>query len=241
MSSFIHEVGQKLNSQLRLLFDGIIGDVVRGSGDVALVHSPQRFEDAGAMLGTASQMAAPTALSASGKRSKEWRKRDSALEKRARCYLETLAPRLLPQLVIGWNPRMRTTAGVAIATRSEVWLNPELRSISEEEVDKTLLHELAHLLAQHRHGRRRIAPHGPEWMLACRDLGIPGESRTHQLPFTARRMRRNYLLRCPGCGESHERVRAPRRAVACLACCRTHNKGLYHERFRLLVTRKSGN
>lgn len=241
MSSFIHEVGQKLSSQLRLLFDGMSGDSVSGSSEIPTRDLSRPAEGAGAMLGMASQMAAPTALSASGKRSKEWRKRDSALEERARCYLEPFAPRLLPLLVIGWNPRMRTTAGVAIATRSEVWLNPELRSISEEEVDKTLLHELAHLLAQHRHGRRRIAPHGPEWMEACRDLGIPRESRTHQLPFTARRMRRNYLLRCPGCGESHERVRAPRRAVACLACCRTHNKGLYHERFRLLVTRKSGN
>lgn len=241
MNSLIHEVGQMLNSQLRLLFEGMSGNSVSGSGEVPIRNLSQRTEGACAMLGTASQIKTPTALSASGRRSKVRRKRDADLEERARRYLEPFAPRLLPMLVIGWNPRMRTTAGVAIAARSEVWLNPELRSISDDEVEKTLLHELAHLLAQHRNGRRRLAPHGPEWMEACRDLGIPGESRTHQLPFTARRMRRNYLLRCPGCGESHERVRPPRRAVACLGCCRTHNNGAYHERFRLLVTRKSGN
>ena len=165
-----------------------------------------------------------------------YRTRDPVLEKRSRELLSPHAPRLAPLVVVGWNARMRTTAGVAISSRCEVWLNPALRAISVEEVDHTLLHELAHLLAQHRHGRRRLAPHGPEWRLACHDLGIPGEGRTHQLPFPGRRMKRRYLLRCPGCGDSHERVRAPRRAVACLSCCRTHNGGRYHERFRLILS-----
>jgi predicted SprT family Zn-dependent metalloprotease len=163
--------------------------------------------------------------------------RDPVLEQRARDMVRELAPSLAPLIVVGWNSRMRTTAGVAIASHREIWLNPALREISLEEVDRTLLHELAHLLAQHRHGRQRLAPHGPEWMQACRDLGIPGEGRTHQLPFTARRMKRRYLLRCPGCGESHDRVRIPRRRIACLGCCRTHNRGIYDERFRFEVSR----
>ena len=111
------------------------------------------------------------------------KKRDPLLEERARGLLHPLAPRLAPLVVVGWNSRMRTTAGVAIAARWEVWLNPALREISEDEVGKTLLHELAHLLTQHRHGRRRLSPHGVEWREACRDLGIPDEKRTHQLPF----------------------------------------------------------
>src|ERR1700687_2873461 len=41
-----------------------------------------------------------------------------------------------------------------------------------DEIERTLRHELAHLLAQFRVGRRRIAPHGAEWRRACRDLGI---------------------------------------------------------------------
>lgn len=163
--------------------------------------------------------------------------RDPVLEQRAREMLRELAPTLSPLIVVGWNSRMRTTAGVAIASHREIWLNPALKEISREEVDRTLLHELAHLLAQHRHGRRRLAPHGPEWQQACRDLGIPGEGRTHQLPFAARRMKRRYLLRCPGCGESHGRVRIPRRRIACLSCCRSHSSGIYDERFRFEVTR----
>jgi len=163
------------------------------------------------------------------------KKRDPLLEEKARLLLHSLAPKLSPLVVVGWNSRMRTTAGVAIAARWEVWLNPALREISEDEVEKTLLHELAHLLAQYRNGRRRLLPHGMEWREACRDLGIPDEKRTHQLPFVGRRMRRRYQLRCPGCGESHARVRRPRRRIACLACCRNHSGGAYDDRFRFQV------
>ncbi len=164
--------------------------------------------------------------------------RDPLLEERVRTLLTPLAPELSDRVIAGWNSRMRTTAGVAIASRWEIWLNPALREISEEEVDRTLLHELAHLLAQHRHGRRRLSPHGLEWRQACLDLGIPGEERTHRLPFAARRMKRRYLLRCPGCGETHDRVRRPRGRYACLACCRRHNRGLYDERFCFEVLAK---
>jgi predicted SprT family Zn-dependent metalloprotease len=169
------------------------------------------------------------------------RRRDPELECLARERILPHAPELAPLLIVGWNPRMRTTAGVAVVSRGEIWLNPALKTLSAEEVERTLLHELAHLLASHRHGRRRIAPHGGEWRVACSDLGIPGERSTHRLPFVARRMRRRFLLRCPACGESHERVRLPRGRVACLACCRRHHGGRYHEHYRLeILTKEEG-
>lgn len=164
------------------------------------------------------------------------KRRDPDLEHQAHKVLAPIAPELASKVITGWNPRMRTTAGVAIASRWEIWLNPALKEISADEVERTLLHELAHLLASHRHGRRRLVPHGPEWRLACRDLGIPEEGRTHQLPFKSRVMRRRYRLHCPSCGESHDRVRRPRGLVACLGCCRLHNRGLYHERYRFTIT-----
>lgn len=164
------------------------------------------------------------------------KKRDPLLEERSRVLLRPFDPKLSDMVTVGWNFRMRTTAGIANAARWEIWLNPALRDISEIEVEKTLLHELAHLLAQYRHGRRRLSPHGPEWREACRDLGIPDEKRTHQLPFVGRRMKRRYLLRCPCCGEGHQRVRRPKGRVACLTCCRSHNKGIYDERFRFLIS-----
>ena len=164
--------------------------------------------------------------------------RDSKLEHRARTAILPLAPELATRIVVGWNSRMRTTAGIADPSVWEIWLNPALREISDQEVERTLLHELAHLLAHYRHPRRRIQPHGMEWRAACHDLGIGNESRTHQLPFRRLRMKSRYLMRCPVCGQSHERVHPPKRRVACLACCRLHHGGRYHERFRLEIVEK---
>ncbi len=158
--------------------------------------------------------------------------RDSLLEARAKSLLERLDPELGTRVVVRWNRRLRTTAGLASYQRCEVLLHPALQEISEAEVDKTLRHELAHLLAQARSGRKRIAPHGAEWRQACVDLGIPNESRTHQLPFVRRRQQRKFFYRCPACEEILSRVRKPRRKIACLRCCRKHAGGRYDERFR---------
>src|SRR4029077_20439164 len=86
-----------------------------------------------------------------------------------------------------------------------------------DEVNRTLRHELAHLLAQWRVGRRRIAPHGAEWRQACRDLGIADEARCHNLPFATKSLLPPYVYRCPNCKEEFPRVRRIRRAIACLA------------------------
>ena len=101
----------------------------------------------------------------------------------------------------------------------------------------TLLHELAHLLAQFRAGRRRIPPHGAQWRRACADLGIAGEARCHNLPFPIRRQARRYVYSCPNCELEFPRTRPLRRTSACHACCRAFNRGKYDPRFRLQVRR----
>ena len=158
--------------------------------------------------------------------------RDPVLEEQARQLLQPHSPRLSERVTVRWNSRMRTTAGFASYQCWEVILNPALKKISETEVEKTLRHELAHLLARDRSGRKRIAPHGDEWRQACVDLGIPNESRTHQLPFVRHRQQRKFFYRCPSCKETLSRVRKPRRKIACLACCKKHAGGKYEERFR---------
>jgi predicted SprT family Zn-dependent metalloprotease len=165
------------------------------------------------------------------------RNRDPELEDKARIAVASLCPALAASVKVGWNTRLRTTAGIAILTSDEIWLNPALPEVSHAEVERTLLHELAHLLARHRYPHRRIASHGTEWVQACKDLGIGGETRTHRLPFHRRRLKRHFLLHCPVCGRHHERVRIPKRPLACLFCCRAHNHGLYDNRFRLIVKR----
>lgn len=146
-------------------------------------------------------------------------------------------PKLAPKIAVTWNPRMRTTAGRAWWPACKIELNPKLREISEQEIWQTLKHELAHLIAYHRAGRRKIQPHGPEWRLACTELGIPGETTRHTLPFTGRKQKKRYAYTCPACASTIQRVRPLRRAVACFSCCKTKNAGRYHDHYRLVKKR----
>src|SRR5437870_1966111 len=123
-----------------------------------------------------------------------------------------------------------TTAAESVAKKSRQ------HAVVHTEIDRTLRHELAHLLAQFRVGRRRIAPHGPEWREACRDLGIGDEVRCHNLPFATKAYVVRFVYRCPNCRQEFPRVRRIRRAIACLACCRKHNGGDFDPRFRLRLS-----
>ena len=136
------------------------------------------------------------------------------------------------KVTVCWNPGLRTTAGLASWRERRITLNPKLVEFSASEVQKTLRHELAHLLAQHRAGRHRIAAHGPEWRTACGDLGIPNEPRCHDIPFKRRKIGRKFFYACPACSTVLARVRPLRKKVACVKCCRKHNRGAYQERFR---------
>lgn len=141
---------------------------------------------------------------------------------------------------VSWNPRMRTAAGRAFTKGGAIELNPRLQDLAAEirdaELRSTFLHELAHLFAFARAGKKRIAPHGPEWRAACHDLGIPGEDRCHALDFQARRLVRKFAYACPACGAEIRRVRRLRRRVACYACCRKHAGGRFDSRFQLIET-----
>ncbi len=138
-----------------------------------------------------------------------------------------------------WNRRMRTSAGRAHYHDCRIELNPRLVGIENGaiEVERTFLHELAHLVAHHRNRGRKIQPHGREWRQACADVGIPGEGVYHQLPLQGRKIRRQYAYRCPVCDTEFERVRRFRRAVACYECCRANCGGQYDDRYRLIMRR----
>ena len=151
----------------------------------------------------------------------------------ARELLRSLgATRIATELRVEWNSRLKTAAGRADYRQKLISLNPRLVA-HPEEIDRTLRHELAHILAEFRAGRRRISPHGPEWQQACHDLGIADEKRFHTLPFPAKRYAPRFIYRCPNCRRDLPRVRKIKRTVACLACCRAHNRGEFDVRFRL--------
>ena len=163
--------------------------------------------------------------------------RNGDLETSARELLRSLgAGRIAGELRVEWNPRLKTAAGRADYREKLISLNPRLIE-HPNEIDRTLRHELAHILAQFRAGRLKVLPHGSEWQQACVDLGIADEKRCHNLPFPARTYAARFIYRCPNCRQEFARVRRVRRAVACLACCRKHNGGHFDPRFRLTLIR----
>ena len=164
--------------------------------------------------------------------------RDAALEAQAQALLHALGlPGCARLVTVTWNRRLRSTAGYARYPKWEIELNPLLHDF-EGQVERTMKHELAHLIAYHRSGRQRIAAHGREWRQACADLGIPGEKAQHRLPLPRQEVERKLTYACPACQTRVLRVRKFRRPTACLRCCNAHAGGRYDKRFRLvLVTR----
>jgi predicted SprT family Zn-dependent metalloprotease len=134
---------------------------------------------------------------------------------------------------VQWNSRLRSTAGYASYPSWRIELNPRLAAFAGQ-VDRTLKHELAHLIAYHRAGHRRIEPHGVEWRRACADLGIPNEHVRHSLPLPRTKQTRRLTYQCAHCGLLVERVKPFLRETACLDCCRKYNRGRYDARFRFL-------
>jgi SprT protein len=210
------------------------------------VFLPQRVVTPTAVVGQAHRL--PLSKMAGGAPALQFvRRRDHALELQTRELLRALgAERLAREIRVEWNPLLKTCAGRADYREKLISLNPLLhdvrpgQAVNGDEIDRTLRHELAHLLAHWRVGRRRITPHGSEWREACRDLGIADEARCHNLPFAKKTCAPRYVYRCPNCKSEFPRVRHIRRAIACLACCRVHNRGEFDPRFRLKLSRAKG-
>ena len=166
--------------------------------------------------------------------------RDDTLEAQARGWLLDLEmPGGARLLTVSWNARLRSTAGYARYPSWAIELNPRLREF-DGQVERTLKHELAHLIAYHRAGRRRIEPHGREWRVACADLGIADEKAHHRLPLPRNSVERKLIYACPACGTQVQRVRKFRRPTACLHCCNRHAGGRYDGRFRLALVSGPG-
>jgi predicted SprT family Zn-dependent metalloprotease len=160
---------------------------------------------------------------------------EAALEEISRDLLNRLGcHELAKRVCVRWNSRLQSTAGRAHYMDSQVVLNPRLVEFGSDEIDRTLRHELAHLVARFRAGRHKIGPHGNEWKQACCDLGLFDEKRTHNLALPRRVVQRKHSYRCPNCSVEIARVKPFRSKVACLPCCRKFGKGRYDARFRLV-------
>ena len=142
-------------------------------------------------------------------------------------------PELAHRIEVKWSGRLRSTAGLATPKEALISLNPKLLQpdISEDQIARVVLHELAHLVARERYGRRHIAAHGIEWKTACADLGIAGETARHTLPLPQRKTLKRISYICPQCHIIVRRARPMHRNAACLRCCKRFNKGRYSTSF----------
>ena len=143
------------------------------------------------------------------------------------------------KVAVCWNARLTSTAGHAKPSEALVALNPRLREFSHE-VDRTLRHEVAHLVVAAKAQGRRVAAHGSEWRGACALLGIPDESRCHDLPLPRRQREKPHAYQCARCEFVVRRVKPIRQPgrVACRACCKRYAGGKYDARFALVKVRE---
>jgi predicted SprT family Zn-dependent metalloprotease len=163
---------------------------------------------------------------------------DKKLTKEASGWLASLGCHLAAKRIqVNWNSRLQTTAGTACLNNTRIELNPRLADIGEHQVQRTLRHEVAHIVAFARAGRRarQLQTHGPEWRMACAELGIKDEPAFHDLPFARRTLVRKFVYQCPSCNLIVRRVRKFARFTACYHCCKKYNQGIYHPKFKFRV------
>ncbi len=115
--------------------------------------------------------------------------------------------------------------GACNYTKKTISLSKYLCKInSVEEVQDTILHEIAHALAPK-------AGHGPAWKAICKKIGAKPD-RTYDAK-DVKGIKANYIIYCPNCGYQHERFRRSRKKYYCASCCKKYNKGRVDERFLL--------
>ena len=103
----------------------------------------------------------------------------------------------------------RTTAGRAHFDHWAITLSMFVLR-DPDQVRDTLLHEYAHLLAFHRHGKNGRG-HGSAWQQAMADLGLPPEVK-HRYQCQRNLPRQMVVYRCAACGVAIQRARRlPRR------------------------------
>jgi predicted SprT family Zn-dependent metalloprotease len=90
--------------------------------------------------------------------------------------------------------------------------------VSQEQVQATLVHEYAHLLAVKRHGMRAGA-HGAAWRQAMIDLGAEPKVR-HNYEVLRNKPRQQVTYLCVKCGKEFDRTRRlPKRRKYVHASC----------------------
>ena len=129
-------------------------------------------------------------------------------------------PAFAGEVALAFNGRFTARMGDAHLDRRLIRLSAPLWPRADEAQRRaTVLHELCHLVAHARHGRR-IRPHGAEWCALMQALGVDPE-RCHHVDRTGlRRARSRQVARCACRTHALGAVRADRlrRGTAIYRC-----------------------
>tara|TARA_Y100000310_G_scaffold319217_1_gene374229 strand:- start:3636 stop:4130 length:495 start_codon:yes stop_codon:yes gene_type:complete len=94
------------------------------------------------------------------------------------------------------------TAGQAFFGVNKIRLNRHLlEKYREDFINRTVVHELGHLIAYRLHGRNGRG-HGPVWKRVMRAIGGP-TTRCHQYETKAARVHKKFVLCCGDCRETY--------------------------------------
>jgi len=108
---------------------------------------------------------------------------------------------------------------------------PLVKINDEARIRNTILHEIAHALVGAGHG------HDYVWRMKARAIGCDGErcATGSDIAIPAH----SWIGTCPSCFDTIGRHRLTDKAqrVACGACCKTHARGRYDDRFRFVWER----
>lgn len=154
-----------------------------------------------------------------------------AVEALLSVYMQRLAPLLAQKLKAEWprihvrfNTRMRSTLGRAYIDENRIELNIRLLERYPHELEPTLAHELAHLIAPKLFGRKGLC-HDDGWKQIMSLLGF-APNRTHSLDVAGLKRAQKILgwAEC-GCPGRRHPLRSRvyrniqrRRRYACLRC-----------------------
>lgn len=141
----------------------------------------------------------------------------------------------LPEPVLEWNSRLRSSAGrftpgsrnLIRPRAAKIEIASYLRELSDGErhIRDTLLHEMIHFFLWH--GKKPYG-HTPEFHAIMKRVGA-----TRYNPVPKLRPVKHWY-ECPGC-QTRFPARRKLQPSACAPCCRKWNQGEYSERFLLRI------
>lgn len=143
---------------------------------------------------------------------------------------------LTEQGLTGWkvefNSRLSRALGRCCYGTKTIDYQPRYMQQNDlEQVMGTIIHEVAHAVAQQRYGIYAGGGHGARWAQVARELGLKDPSAINRTAT----LKKKFTGTCPGCKREIQADR--RKSNACGRCCNEHAGGLFSPKYQFTWTR----